>query len=143
MRRYEVVGVAQPDLTEEEIAKIIERVENIISAGRGILAKIEKWGKRRLAYEIKKQKEGFYFLVDFAGTGPIVAEIERNFKIDDRILKFISVKKEGAVTREGIDAEIAEEEAKKIQATSETNTSGAAEDKIIQPAETSAGSTEE
>lgn len=135
MKRYEVIAIVKSDLSEDDISKLIERIENIIVKRNGIIAKIDKWGKRRLAYEINKQKEGFYFLFDFVGDGPIVAEIERNYKIDDRVLKFISIKKDGALTREGIDAEIAAAEAKKTQPATGNETSASAEDKTIQPAD--------
>jgi small subunit ribosomal protein S6 len=134
LKRYEVIAIAKSALPEEDITKIIDRIESIIVKDHGVIAKIDKWGKRRLAYEINKEKEGFYFLFDFAGDGPMVAEIERNFKIDDRILKFITIKKDGAVTREGIDAEIAAAEAKKSQPAAETE-SASPEEKIIVPAE--------
>lgn len=115
MKRYEVVVIVKTDLTEEDITALIERTSNIITERKGVIAKMDKWGKRRLAYEINKVKDGFYFLIDFAGDGAIVAEMERNFKIDDRILKFMTVKKEGAVTREGMDAEVAASEVKRTQ----------------------------
>ena len=115
MKRYEVVAIVKSDLADDDLTAIIERSQTIITDRKGVIAKIDKWGKRRLAYEIKKQKDGFYFLIDFAGNGPIVAEIERNFKIDDRILKFMTVKKDGAVTREGMDQEIAAVETKRTQ----------------------------
>jgi small subunit ribosomal protein S6 len=115
VKRYEVVAIVKSDLADDDLTAIIERSQTIITDRKGVIAKLDKWGKRRLAYEIKKQKDGFYFLIDFAGDGPIVAEIERNFKIDDRILKFMTVKKEGAVTREGMDQEIAAVETKRTQ----------------------------
>ncbi len=93
MKRYEVIAIVKSDVAEDDITALIDRSQAIITDRKGVIAKVDKWGKRRLAYEIKKQKDGFYFLIDFAGDGPIVAEIERNFKIDDRILKFITVKK--------------------------------------------------
>ncbi len=117
LNRYEVIAIVKSDLPDEDITTILERYQAIITERKGVIAKAEKWGKRRLAYEIKKQKDGFYLFIDFAGNGPIVNEVERNFKIDDRILKFMTVKKEGAVTQEGIEAEIAAAEAKKTQAT--------------------------
>lgn len=126
MKRYEVVAIVKADLTEEDLAAIIERSQTIITERKGVIAKVEKWGKRRLAYEIKKQKDGFYFLIDFAGDGPIVAEIERNFKIDDRILKFMTVKKEGAVTREGMEKETAAAEIKRTQSRIESSTAAGA-----------------
>lgn len=124
MKRYEVIVIVKSDLTEEDITALIERCQAIITDRKGVIAKVDKWGKRRLAYEINKQKDGFYFLVDFAGDGPIVTELERNFKIDDRILKFMTVKKEGATTRETIDAEFAATEVKRTQIRIESNNSG-------------------
>ncbi|HNZ10639.1 MAG: 30S ribosomal protein S6 [Deltaproteobacteria bacterium ADurb.Bin151] len=128
MKRYEVVAIVKSDLTEEEINAIMERSSNIITERQGVIAKAEKWGKRRLAYEIKKQKDGFYFFIDYAGEGSIVSEMERNFKIDDRVLKFMTVTKEGAVTREGMDAEVAAAEVKRSQIRIETENAGANKD---------------
>ncbi len=125
MKRYEVIVIVKSELTEEDITALIERCQTIITDRKGVTAKVDKWGKRRLAYEINKQKDGFYFLIDFAGDGPIVAELERNFKIDDRILKFMTVKKDGAVTREGMDQEVAAAEVKRTQIRIESDTSGA------------------
>ena len=125
MKRYEVIVIVKSELTEEDITALIERCQTIITDRKGVIAKVDKWGKRRLAYEINKQKDGFYFLIDFAGDGPIVAELERNFKIDDRILKFMTVKKEGAVTREGMDQEVAAAEVKRTQIRIESDNSGA------------------
>lgn len=121
MKRYEVIAIVKTDLTEEDINAIIEKSSNIITDRKGVIAKAEKWGKRRLAYEINKQKDGFYFFIDYAGDGSIVNEMERNFKIDDRILKFMTVTKEGAVTREGMEAEVAAAEVKRSQIRIETD----------------------
>lgn len=128
MQRYEVVAIVLADLSEDDITAIIDRSQTIISDRKGVIAKVEKWGKRHLAYEIKKHKDGYYFLIDFAGDGPIVAEIERTYKIDDRILKFMTVKKEGASTREGIEKEAADAEAKRTQARAEAEAATAAAD---------------
>ncbi|HPL10611.1 MAG TPA: hypothetical protein PLQ77_07760, partial [Smithellaceae bacterium] len=70
---------------------------------------------------------------DYAGDGSIVAEMERNFKIDDRILKFMTVTREGAVTREGIDAEIAASEVKRTQIRIETDNTAAAKEEKAAP----------
>ena len=128
MKRYEVVVIVKSDLTEDDNIALIDRSQAIITDRKGVIAKVDKWGKRRLAYEINKLKDGFYFLIDFAGDGPIVAEIERNYKIDDRILKFMTVKKEGESTREGIEKEIADAEVKRTQTSVE---GGAAEGRVI------------
>ncbi|MFO7570584.1 MAG: 30S ribosomal protein S6 [Smithellaceae bacterium] len=128
MNRYEVIAIVKTELADEDITAIMDRSQAIITERSGVIARIEKWGKRRLAYEIKKQRDGFYFFIDFAGDGPMVAEIERNYKIDDRILKFMTVKKEGAVTREGIDEEFAAAQAKLTQNRIETDPSASGRD---------------
>jgi small subunit ribosomal protein S6 len=73
---------------------------------KGVVVKSDKWGSRKLAYEIKKQKKGTYVLVDFAGQTSIVAELERMLKIDDNILKFLTVMKEDDVNLLDIEKEI-------------------------------------
>jgi len=139
LQRYEVIAIVLSNVSDEDITALIERSQTIITDRKGVIAKIDKWGKRHLAYEIKKQKDGYYFLIDFAGDGSIVAEIERNYKIDDRILKFMTVKKEGASTREGIEQEIAAAEAKRTQTRVEGDT--AAEGKVIHQIEKASGET--
>jgi small subunit ribosomal protein S6 len=128
LQRYEVVAIVLTDLSEDDITALIDRSQTIITDRKGVIAKIDKWGKRHLAYEIKKHKDGCYFLIDFAGDGAIVAEIERTYKIDDRILKFMTVKKEGATTAEGMEKEVAEAEAKRTQARAEIEISGATDE---------------
>lgn len=110
MRRYELIFIVQPELSEEETKAITDRYLQIITAQKGTIIKTEDWGKRRLAYDIKKQSRGNYILVDFYGQGSMIQEIERNLKIDDNILKFITVK-----TRDPFNPESLEEERKKEQ----------------------------
>jgi small subunit ribosomal protein S6 len=110
MRRYELIFIVQPELSEEEVKAITDRYLQIITAQKGTIIKTEDWGKRRLAYDIKKQSKGNYILVDFYGQGSMIQEIERNLKIDDNILKFITVK-----TRDPFNPESLEEERKKEQ----------------------------
>jgi small subunit ribosomal protein S6 len=132
LQRYEVIGIVSVDVNDDDITALIERSQTIINDRKGVIAKVDRWGKRRLAYEIKKQKDGYYFLIDFAGDGSVVTEIERNYKIDDRVIKFMTVKKEGACTREGIEQEIAEAEAKRTQARAGIEPPASGDDKTIQ-----------
>jgi len=125
LQRYEVVAIVLADLNEDDITALIERIQTIITDRKGVVAKVDKWGKRHLAYEIKKHRDGYYFLIDFAGDGAIVNEIERNCKIDDRVIKFMTVKKEGATTAEGIEQEAAALEAKRAQAKVEAEAAAA------------------
>jgi small subunit ribosomal protein S6 len=105
-RRYETIFITPVDIPEEELHALIERYSAIITGRKGILVKVEKWGKRKLAYEIKKHLRGYYILLDFAGQTDVVNEMERNFKIDDKILKYMTIKKEDAVDLKVLETEI-------------------------------------
>ncbi|HAJ27601.1 MAG TPA: 30S ribosomal protein S6 [Syntrophus sp. (in: bacteria)] len=105
-RRYETIFITPADIPDEELHTLIERYSAIITGRKGILVKVEKWGKRKLAYEIKKHLRGYYILLDFAGQTDVVNELERNFKIDDKILKYMTIKKEDAVDLKVLEAEI-------------------------------------
>ena len=108
MRRYETILIAHVDLSEDELSTLIARYCTIVTGQKGILVKVERWGKRRLAYLIKKQARGFYILIDYAGESAVVNELERNLKIDDKILKFMTVLKDDAVDPAALEKEIAE-----------------------------------
>lgn len=108
MRRYETILIAHVDLSEDELSSLIARYSAIITGQKGILVKVERWGKRRLAYAIKKQARGFYILIDYASESAAVNELERNLKINDKILKFMTVLKEEAVDPAALEKEIAE-----------------------------------
>ncbi len=109
MKRYETLFIVQVDLPEDELNGTIERYKTIVAVLKGTIIKIEKWGKRKLAYEIKKQTNGYYVLIDYAGKSAIVEELERNFKIDDKILKFMTIMKDARVDLTKIEKEKEEE----------------------------------
>ncbi len=108
MRRYETIFIAYPDLPDDDIGEVVERLSKIITDLKGIVVKVEKWGKRKLAYPIKKQQKGYYILVDFVGEQTVVAELEKNMKFDDKVLKYLSVKKTEKVDLEEIEKEVAD-----------------------------------
>jgi small subunit ribosomal protein S6 len=108
LRRYETILIAHVDLSEDELSNLITRYSAIVTGQKGILVKVERWGKRRLAYIIKKQARGFYILLDYAGETVVVNELERNLKINDKILKFMTVLKNDAVNPAALEKEIAE-----------------------------------
>jgi small subunit ribosomal protein S6 len=110
MRRYETIVILDSDLSEEERAPVFERVTSLFPQYSGFLVGIDEWGVKKLAYEIKKRPRGFYARIDFCGHGDLVGEIERFFRIDDRILKFMTVLLEENADVERIKEEIAEKE---------------------------------
>lgn len=127
MRRYETILIAHVDLSEDELTGLVTRYGGIVTAQKGILVKIERWGKRKLAYIIRKQARGFYILIDFAGESAVVNELERNLKIDDKILKFMTVLKADTVDVAALEKELADAAAKEqTPAAAPQTTAGAA-----------------
>ena len=126
MRQYETVFLISPNLEEEETTKIITQISGIISKEKGKLIQEDRWGKKKLAYPIKKFEEAFYVFFHYEGDSNIPLELERRFKQTEAILRFLTVKKE---TRENV-----RKKRKGIPAEEETATP-AAEAEIVAPQE--------
>lgn len=107
MRRYETIIIADPDLSAEQRDPVLQRVSDVVKEGNGYLALTDEWGARKLAYEIKKKNRGYYIRFDFCGTGAVVSEMERFFRIDDRVLKYMTVLLDKDADIEKIKEEIA------------------------------------
>lgn len=107
MRRYESVWVVNGDLPDEEVKSAIDKFSKIISSQGGTLVGLDEWGRRKLSYKIHGTIRGYYVLADFAGTSETVKELERNYRIDDRIIRFLTTKKSDKVNLEALQAEIA------------------------------------
>jgi small subunit ribosomal protein S6 len=117
MRRYETIIITDPDLSDEQREPILQRVADVVNQGDGYLALTDEWGSRKLAYEIKKKDRGYYIRFDFCGTGAVVNEMERFFRIDDRVMKYMTVLLDKSADIEKIKEEIsaAQSEAAKAQ----------------------------
>jgi len=94
MEQYETAFLISPTLEEEDTEKIITQMAGVISKMKGKMIKEDRWGKRRLAYQIKKQEEAFYVFFHYEGDSAIPNELERRFKQSEAILRFLTVKKE-------------------------------------------------
>lgn len=89
---YECLFIARPSLTEEEVSGVNEKVKNLVEKNGGSITKIENWGKKKLSYEVKKEKKGIYLLTHIKGPGSLVTELENHLKIQDSVIKFLTVK---------------------------------------------------
>jgi small subunit ribosomal protein S6 len=109
MRQYETVFLISPNLEEEETEKVISQISDIISKKKGKLIQEDRWGKKKLAYPIKKFDEAFYVFFHYEGDSNIPFELEKRFKQTEAILRFLTVKKEARENvrkkRKGIPAE--------------------------------------
>ena len=110
MRRYETFVIIDPELSQDQREPLISRVEELISQMEGFLVLTDNWGERKLAYNIKKKGRGYYVRFDYCGLAPLVNEIERFFRIDDRALKYMTVLLNGDADLEKIKAEKAAKE---------------------------------
>jgi small subunit ribosomal protein S6 len=93
MRNYEIVFIVHPDLDENSFAETISRVKNWITEANGTITKEEIWGKKRMAFEIRKQREGQYALLNAQMETSFVNELERNFRITEPIMRFLIIAK--------------------------------------------------
>ena len=92
MREYEVMYIIKPNFDEEKYNEIVEKYNALIQSNGGEILMVEPGGKRRLAYEIEKLREGYYVLLRIKGAPELPQELERNFKISDEIMRYLVVK---------------------------------------------------
>jgi small subunit ribosomal protein S6 len=92
MKRYETIYIVNPNLDADSIKEVITKFSEQIKKLKGYIVKVNEWGKRRLAYEVKRFDKGYYVMLDFCGLPGVVKELERGLKLDDRVLKYLTVK---------------------------------------------------
>ena len=91
MRNYEMIFIVRPDVADEDVQKLITQMESVVASAGGKVEKVEKMGRRRLAYRVERQREGFYVLFYVQGTGDTVKEFERRLKVTDTVIKYLTV----------------------------------------------------
>ncbi|MEA3468185.1 MAG: 30S ribosomal protein S6 [Thermodesulfobacteriota bacterium] len=104
MRRYETIYILRPTMSEDEVTAVIENTNAILSTDGGQVISIDKWGLRTLAYLINKESQGYYVFCDYATNPANVEEMERKFRIDEAVMKYMTVKVADSITDEGVEA---------------------------------------
>jgi len=94
MNKYELAVVLSAKLEDEERAAAIEKVTGYITRFGGTVVDIDEWGKKRLAYEIQKMKEGYYYFIHFESDSTVPAELESRMRIMENVIRFLCVKQE-------------------------------------------------
>lgn len=95
MNKYEAMYIVTPEMEDEAIKGVIEKFSGIITANGGEIEKTDEWGRKKLAYPIDYKTEGYYVLVNFVAAPELPRELERNFRNDESILRYMVVRQNG------------------------------------------------
>jgi small subunit ribosomal protein S6 len=91
MRKYETIFILQPDLAEEDVKSVTDKAQEVVSSFQGELIRLDDWGTRKLAYPIRKSPRGRYYYLRFDGEAKMVAELERRLRLDEKVLRYLTV----------------------------------------------------
>ena len=117
MRQYETIFIVNPTLVEETYREVVNKFKNTIEKQKGAIVKAEEWGTQRLAYTVKKFDKGAYVLFNYCGDAGVSSELERELKLDDRVLKYQTVKLDEDVDPQALMTKEKEPEVKEIKET--------------------------
>ncbi len=108
MRRYETVFISHPDLSDEDIEKLTQRALAVIRQYPSEVFQVQQWGRKKLAYDIARQSRGSYTFLDYAAVPGVVKELERVLRLDDKVMKYLTVMTEDRVDVEAVRTALAE-----------------------------------
>ena len=91
-RTYELMFIVRPDMTDEDLDKLISTLQSVVPASGGAVQKVEKMGKRRLAYTVRRFNDGIYVLMVVEGGGAVIHELERRLRVTEQVIKFLTVR---------------------------------------------------
>ena len=91
-RTYELMFIVRPDMAEEDLDKLISTLETTVSSTGGTVKSVERMGKRRLAYTVRRFHDGLYILLTVEGSGAVIHELERRLRVTEPVIKFLSVR---------------------------------------------------
>ncbi len=89
---YETAVIINATLDDEQIAQVVSRIKDYVTSNGGIIQDVEDWGRRRLAYMVNKNKIGYYIFIRFNGPSNVISKLERNYKLDEHVLRFLTIK---------------------------------------------------
>jgi len=106
LREYETIYILRPDTINDKVADVNGRVKTIIEERGGQILNVDNWGKRKLAYEIQKERKGIYLLWSYLGNAEIVAEFERNMRLLDPVMRYMTIKLDSNVATGSRQSEV-------------------------------------
>ncbi|HJU04702.1 MAG TPA: 30S ribosomal protein S6 [Nitrospiraceae bacterium] len=109
MQTYESIFIVRPSLSDEDTSKIIEKMKGVVEKSGATLLKSENWGKKKLAYEVKRERKGTFVYLHFNAEGGVVGELERSYRLEDSVIKFLTVRLEQGMPEKPVPAAAAEQ----------------------------------
>ena len=94
MNRYETVFIATPVLSDAQAKEVLGKFQGVITENGGQIVSTEEWGLKKLAYPIQKKTTGYYFLIEFAGEGDLIEKLEKQYRRDERVIRFLSFRQD-------------------------------------------------
>jgi small subunit ribosomal protein S6 len=94
MSLYESIFILRPSLSDDDTNKLIDKMKGVLEKSGGTLLKQENWGKKKLAYEVKRERKGTFVYFYFKSPGNVVSELERSYRLEDSVLKFLTVRQD-------------------------------------------------
>lgn len=120
MKDYETTFIVNSQLESDKIEGIIKRVESIITEDKGIIKSTEQWGRKKLAYPIAKQQFGFYVHIQFKAPSTVIAKLEREYKLNESILRYLTVKTDKKVLKlQQMEKALVKEQEQAVEETTE------------------------
>ena len=119
MRYYETLYIINPDLPDDDYRGVVTKFTDLVGKNKGVVTKVDEWGVKTLAYAVKKFKRGSYVLLQYCGEPGITAELKREMSLDDRLLKYQTIKLSDNADPEALKAE-GNEGKEKVEETTET-----------------------
>lgn len=107
---YESIFILRSSLADEDIPKMLDKVKAVAEKAGGMVEHLASWGKKKLAYEVKQEKKGVYVQMNYRGNGAVVSEVERLFRLDAAVLKFMTVRVDAQGARAAVAAPVTEAE---------------------------------
>ena len=108
MRYYETLYIINPELVDEDYGDVVAKFNGLIEKNNGVMIKVDEWGKKNLAYEVKKFDKGCYVLLQYCGEPHIITELKREFKLDERVIKYQTIKLSDTADPEALKSELKE-----------------------------------
>ncbi|HEX9779466.1 MAG TPA: 30S ribosomal protein S6 [Geopsychrobacteraceae bacterium] len=113
MRKYESLYIVHPEVVGDELTALVDKFQEVLTGQQAEILKLDNWGVRKLAYPIEKQGRGCYVQVVFQAEPQVIAEYERRLRLDEKVLRFLTVLFDGVI--EEVQAEVAAEETEAVQ----------------------------